>query len=223
MYKSSLDYLRQLPDVFCVNDMIKIFHLESKYAHIYISRWKKKDLIESAGPSVGFYFNLLKNPNCKDDNYSVLIKRLFPTSVLIGGFVLMNNGVTTQISNAMDIAVVSKPTRGSTLKGNGYANLERANFFYRSREWYKAKNIFCKDVFLYGLPALNAEFALVDSWLYKDSLWCPDADDIYLDDLNIRLIHDICIYLNVDPFEFFNYFNISDKLRELYESHPSIG
>ncbi|SOC27400.1 hypothetical protein [Thalassospira xiamenensis] len=177
-YKSAVDRLRSLPDVFDVRDVECLLNVTTKDANQYCWRWRNAGLIEGLGErKVGVHFNLVTNPQGPLLLRKEAIHKYFRLpGLVIGGSALHHHGWTTQRPHNLELAIPG--TRGQTTvpQLNGYI-IER-----RYLRWYAT--IAAKaDEGVDGFTCVQPEFALADAVLMqyrnrKVAMWLPDADDI---------------------------------------------
>lgn len=178
-------HLNRLPEVFTIAEFRRVLGFNDNTARVCLSRWTERGLIEPWAPRSGVYFNLVVNRRAKDECFAKAILMRFPFAALTGVDVLTHCGWVTQSSNTSTIAVAVRPQRGSTLKGDGYPQVEHAQFVYRPRKWWVACNAdrACmtpeEKVLIRGLMPVSPGFALVDMWLHRNEAWFPDPDDLY--------------------------------------------
>lgn len=178
-------HLNRLPEVFTIAEFRRVLGFNDNTARVCLSRWTDRGLIEPWAPRSGVYFNLVVNRRAKDECFAKAILMRFPYATLTGVDVLTQRGWVTQNSNTSTIAVAARPQRGSTLKGDGYPQVEHAQFVYRPRKWWVACNADRASMTaqekesIRGLIPVSPGFALVDMWLHRDESWFPDPDDLY--------------------------------------------
>jgi len=170
MNVSSLDRLRELPEVFTLGTASSMFGWDGKTASHYIARWKKQGFVSSLGERTSVHFNLFKNPEAAEERLLDAVKFLFPGAVVTGASALHFAGVTTQIPRSIEIAIPTRPS---------YPKIPGIEITTRPRAWFsKMKDHLVRDGIL---PRLSAEYALADDW-QRDG-WRPDPDDIEWDEI----------------------------------------
>lgn len=178
-------HLNRLPEVFTIAEFRRVLGFNDNTARVCLTRWTQRGLIEPWAPRSGVYFNLVVNRRAKDECFAKAILMRFPFATLTGVDVLTQRGWVTQSSNTSTIAVATPPQRGSTLKGDGYPQVEHAQFVYRPRKWWLACNADRASMTaeekesIRGLTPVSPGFALVDMWLHRHEAWFPDPDDLY--------------------------------------------
>lgn len=175
MHLSSLDRLRELPDVLTLKTVAAVFGWETKVASHYIARWKKKGFVSSLGERTGVHFNLLKNPKAAEENFVEALKFLFPGAVICGASALHMSGTTTQIPSQIEIAIPWRPT---------FPRVEGAEISTRSAPWFRL--VRDRLVWEATLPRLAPEMALADDWMQAG--WRPDPDDIDWDMVDAKVL-----------------------------------
>lgn len=155
--------LRQLPAVFSTTEAATLF---SDVDASMIRHWREQGLIRPAGPWSKLYYNLVLLADWHTA-LTVVVRRVFPSAVLIGPNVLRRAGWATQIARDLYIAVATART---------YARLDNVQVHPRPRTWYDRNGPFAMS--MEGLPCITAEQALWDSLEHRDELWCPDPDDL---------------------------------------------
>lgn len=170
-YVSSLDRLKDLPEVFTLNTAAAMIGVEGNVASTYIARWKKQGLVSSLGPRTAVHFNLLKNPSAEDDLRMDAIAYVYPGAIAGGVTALHHAGWTTQIPREMDLLVHRRRSypaiEGVEVHGRPAAWVKLA------REWSDMKT---------PVPYLHPAFALADCVL--NDIWRPDPDDIEWDEVS---------------------------------------
>lgn len=175
MNVSSLDRLRQLPEVFTLKTAASMFSWDEKMASRYITRWKRSGFVSSLGERTGVHFNLLKNPDAPRDLFLHAVGHVFPGAVLVGATALHASGATTQIPVSLDIAIPYRPS---------YPAIPGIDIVTRPRAWFRSvHDTLVKDR---TLPRLTAELALADACV--NGGWRPDPDDIEFDEIDSDLL-----------------------------------
>ena len=181
---SALDCLKEFPEVFSLQYMCLLRNLDKRSAIDALYEWKKRGLIESAGPRSGMYYNILKSGKISGDMRVKALLKEYPSAILMGESVLHNSGCTTQIPQEISVAVLSRPT---------YVKIDGFSLNGRPKRWYKEYQshfLNQEDVEFatFGLRTLPPHLALLD--LYKDEKiggWKPDIDDLEIDDIMDQL------------------------------------
>ena len=167
---SAFDRLNKLPEVFSLNTLASFTGGDTSKASVYINRWKQMGYIDGLGPRIGIYFNLLKNPNAKQEHFMAAIQMLFPDAVMSGASVIHASGWTTQIPQSIEFNILSR---------RSIPHVDGAQFHLRTKDWFfVCQNQILKD----GFAKLKPEIALADSW--KSGSWRPDVDDLDFDQIN---------------------------------------
>lgn len=211
-YREQLD---KLPDVFTLSETRRVLGYSTTTAHVTLSRWMKTGLVDALANRSGVYFNLEKNPQARQQHLQLAISKKYPVLRIVGPHVLANYGWTTQIQRYINLVVNIAPVKSSTSSANGYLSVAEVDFTYRTKKWWMAaladreardKN----NTFIQGFESVSPGFALVDMWQKQEDGWFPDADDLYLDDVNTpKAILHACQLLNVDPGPLFEAIKIS--------------
>ncbi len=174
-YRSAVELLRMLPEVFDLSTATRLLDMERGIAKTYLSRWGRAGLVKPAGQRAGIYFNVLRAPGAAESRAVDALRMAYPSAVLRGASVLHATGWTTQIPRRTTVAVLAR----RTLMG-----LDGFEVAGRPRAWYEAVHAdlkAAKDFSTYGLPSLSPAMALADCYADASS-WRPDPDD--LDDLD---------------------------------------
>ena len=164
---SAYNQLKSLPEVFTLNTLSSLTGGDSNKASVYVSRWKQMGLIEPMGPKLGVYFNLVKNPDSRQDHIMQAIKMLYPDAVMSGVSVLHSVGWTTQIPQNIDVNILA---RRSVPVIPGF------DVHCRPKSWYVTCQPYISQS---GFAKLKPEMALADAW--KSKIWRPDPDDLDFD------------------------------------------
>lgn len=175
--RSAIEVLRNMPEVFGLSTFQRMNDLERNQAHVYLSRWGKAGLVQSAGPRAGIYFNLVREPNAVSTRAAEALQLVHGSAVMNGASVLHAAGWTTQIPHRVTVAALSRET---------FPQLDAFNVVPRMRSWFEKVSDNAglnKEGGTYGLPSLTPAFALADSFKHEDA-WRPDPDDLYLDDVD---------------------------------------
>lgn len=173
--RSAVDVLRGLPEVFDLSTLSRMAGLERGMAKKYVSRWAKAELVATAGPRVGIYFNLVRAPDAARTRKVDALRMAYPSAVLVGASVLHAAGWTTQIPARLTVAVATR---------RSLAALDGFDVSGRTRAWYAVAHadlVAGKDYATYGLRALSPAMALADLHA-RPRDWRPDPDDLDLDD-----------------------------------------
>jgi hypothetical protein len=177
------ELLLKLPEVFTGNDFLRESGQTMSTARITIMRLKQRKWIESAGPRVNVYFNLLKDPKASMNRRLEAVKRIYPSAVVIGPACLHAHGWTTQIPQVTDVAVL---TRRSLKQFDGIHLVER------SRKWYTyllaEKQLMRAQQSPFPIESVTPLFALKDAKVHRD-VWIPDPDDLEVpDNIDISVV-----------------------------------
>jgi len=173
--RSPVEVLRNLPEVFDISTMCRMTGLERGIARTYLSRWARAGLVAPAGPRAGIHFNLIRAPDAPGKRAVDALRMAYPSAVLVGASVLHAAGWITQIPRRLTVAVATRPS---------LASLDGFDVSGRTRVWYASVHadlVADKDYATYGLRALSPAMALADLHA-RPRDWCPDPDDLDLDD-----------------------------------------
>jgi hypothetical protein len=186
---SMIDRLMDLPVVFNLSHVARILKLNIEHSrdvnkiHVYLDRWKKKGLIQSAGPRSGIYYNLLMQRDAADECRGEALLMLYPSAVMCGNSVLHADGWTTQIPDKLEVAVLKRPS---------YASLYHFDIQSRSRDWYVQFNdhiVKQARWSLGGIPSMTPVAAFVD--MIERSVTLAD-DDLDIPEEALPVIAGIC-------------------------------
>jgi hypothetical protein len=175
-YKSAIQRLSDLPEVFSRNTLMRTTGWTKSEAAIYLMRWSKKEWVKASGPRTNIFYNQFKNPAAREEHFAKALKETYALPVLRGASVLRSAGWSTQIPNKVQLAVVNQKTT---------ARVDGAEVVLRSGRWFQE----VKDHLLkpsdtewatYGFLSLTPAMALADMWVQKESEdnWHPDPDDL---------------------------------------------
>ncbi|RWL23443.1 MAG: hypothetical protein EOR63_32150 [Mesorhizobium sp.] len=175
--RSSIERLRELPEVFTLSAVASLGAMPKKTATVYLARWTAAGLVEASGPRSGVYFNLIKRPEVTGEMRLKALLSTYPSAVLIGESVLHNAGWTTQIPRKVSVAVIAR---------RSYAQLNGFEVSGRPLSWFqKVHGALLKpeeaEFPTYGLRSLPPALALADLYGTKGA-WHPDPDDLDMDD-----------------------------------------
>jgi hypothetical protein len=170
MRTSAIEALRKLPAVFTNKDAMRALGLRPEYTKLVLHRWKSRDLVRAAGPRLGVFYNLIVAPNWEAQQ-STAIRLVYPSAVAIGATVLHRHGWITPIPRQIQIAVLSAPT---------VPRMDGVETHKRPLGWYQRMGPWGDSIL--GLPALRPEAALEDCRAHRDTMWCPDEDDLDIPD-----------------------------------------
>jgi hypothetical protein len=168
MRLSAIEALRQLPPVFTSRDAMRVFDVKPTYIKLLMHRWKERELVRPAGPRLGVFYNLIVAPDWQA-HQSEAIRIAHPSAVVLGASVLHQHGWITQIPRQVQIAVLEAPT---------VAQMDGVELHRRPLAWYRDMAPWGEPVL--GLPALTPQKALSDCMAHRDTMWCPDPDDLDL-------------------------------------------
>lgn len=177
MRESALSRVRKLPDIFTLATLMSMMEWDAKEAAVYLLRWKKAGLVESAGDRLPIYFNKLKIDQVDSSHRIRVLQHVYPTATLMGASVLHANLWTTQIPYSLHVAI---------LRRDSYVAVDGFTLHPRTKAWFKKvhDNLVSPETAefsTYGLRALPPALALAD--LFGDpNAWHPDPDDLDLDD-----------------------------------------
>lgn len=205
--RSAIEVLRSAPEVFDLSTFQRLNGLERRQAHVYLSRWAKAGLVQSAGPRVGVYFNLIRDPAGVSTRAAEALDLVHGTAVMNGASVLHAAGWTTQIPHRVTVAALSRQT---------FPQLDAFDVVPRRRSWFEKvadNDGMLREGGTYGLPSLTPAFALADAFKHVDG-WRPDPDDLYLDDADPGEVRNAFRALRAD---------VPDWLDELLPIHERTG
>lgn len=194
--KSSIERLRELPEVFTLSAVASLGAMPKKTATVYLSRWSAASLVEASGPRSGVYFNLIKSPVISGEMRLKALLATYPSAILIGESVLHSAGWTTQVPRKTSVAVISR---------RSYVQLDGFEISGRPISWFKkVHGALLKpedaDFTTYGLRALPPAFALADLYGTKHA-WHPDPDDLDVDEDQVEATVEAARILDVDILE----------------------
>ena len=101
-YTSAIDRLRQLPAIFVGTDLTLRFGWSPAAASVYLSQWRKSQLVRSLGGHSDVHMNLVVQPQPNPEEALRLVR---PRALMIGANVLREAGWTTQIVSAPEVVV----------------------------------------------------------------------------------------------------------------------
>lgn len=176
---SAVGRLRSLRALFSLRDVTMRHGMSPDTARNAISRWKANRLVAPAGPKLGWYYNLIVDPDGRDAHLGDAITAVFGTAVVIGATVLNDRGWTPQRPMATMVAVP---------QARSYPKIDGALVYGRPAEWYLRVHAAINCEFgragpgRFGLPSLPPEFALADMLKHRDCLHSLAPDDIEIPD-----------------------------------------
>lgn len=191
--KSSIERLRELPEVFTLSAAASLGAMPRKTATVYVARWSAAGLIEASGPRSGVYFNLIRSPEITGGMRLKALLTTYPSAVLIGESVLHNAGWTTQIPRKASVAVISRKS---------YAQVNGFEITGKPLSWFqKVHSSLLKpqqaEFSTYGLRSLPPALALADLYATKGA-WHPDPDDLDLEDEQMDEVRGAAEFLGVE-------------------------
>lgn len=195
--KSSVERLRELPEVFTLAAVASLGAMSKKAATVYLARWTSAGLAEASGPRSGVYFNLIKRPEITGEMRLKALLSTYPSAVLIGESVLHGAGWTTQIPRKVSVAVISRKT---------YAQVNGFEVSGRPLSWFRKVHGELlapaeAEFPTYGLRTLPPALALADLYGTRGA-WHPDPDDLDIDDAQMEEVMEAGRIIDVDPVEF---------------------
>lgn len=169
---SSIERLRELPEIFTGSDVTILFGWTSQIASTYLANWRRSRLIKSLGGRSDVHMNLVRNPR---PNPEVALRRVFPYAVRIGVDVLRQAGWTTQIMQEPEVAI---------LRGQSYA-VEGFTLTIRPENWFqKVQNAVQDDNV--ALRVLQPAWALADMIARAKDRRVSDAWLLAPDDIDLE-------------------------------------
>lgn len=144
-----------LPALFTLDDLRRHAGLSAGTASVYAHRWANAGLIDRTGPKTGIYLNRVVDPQGDARSPEAVVKRIYPTAVLIGVAALELAGAIASgaRSSGLDVAVpvlqANRPrVDGVQVKGktDRWFDLMAGNLVDRAD----------------GIPRLTAEAAVAD-------------------------------------------------------------
>lgn len=184
---SPMRRLKALPEVFDLRDLeLALADLEPEKAEIrrlaanYAWRWKQAGLVEAAGPKLGLFFNLVRDPSGPTARLAEAVaKALGVAGVVVGAGALHWAGWTTQRPHRLEVAVPVTERKRSLPE---FAGLDLCA---RTPGWF-ARTAGATEDGPDGFRVLKPAFALVDAAAspadptYGKPVWRPDPDDLDL-------------------------------------------
>jgi predicted transcriptional regulator of viral defense system len=174
-----------LPEVFTTNTLAATLGGDLKAASVYLGRWRAEGLISSLGPRVGVHFNLLRNPDAREELRMEALHHVFPGAVIAGVSAVHAAGWTTQIPSAIEVMI---PPRRTTPEIHG------ATIATRPVAWFKEARR--KPQRLGAIPTVDPAFALADLW-HKGE-WRPEADDLEWDLIPEKKLKDAFAHFDLE-------------------------
>ncbi len=170
-YTSAFERLQQLPAVFTGRDLTRHFAWRSDVASSYIAAWKRRGLVRSLGGRSDVHFNLIA---AREPNVEAGLHKAYPRGVRVGLHPLTEGGWTTQIAQAIELAVPADSKMFS---------VEGVRFTLRSEAWFGATMAGIRERSAGALHHLRPAWALADmlqragDGRVRDA-WLPDPEDI---------------------------------------------
>lgn len=203
--QTAISRLRQLPFVFELRDLRTAFEIKEGVDRILVHRWREAGLLQPVGPSVGLYFNLVRDPDGPKRRIGEAVRRRYPSAVVIGSSAIHAGGWTTQIPRRISIAIPHQETvprmtgvRLLTRSLIWYSQIQKGLHLTHSEIKHRigekpAAAARGKDPMLRigmdGLPTLHPAWALADQLKFKDD-WVPDPDDLDNEAIDIRALEE---------------------------------
>lgn len=184
---SAFGRLKALPEVFDLRDLeIALADLEPEKAKIrglavnYAWRWKRAGFVEPAGPKVGVFFNLVRDPEGPSGRLAEAVEKAFGVKgVVVGAGALHWAGWTTQRPHRLEIAL---PV---TERKRSLPEFSALDLCARTPGWF-ARTAAAVEDGPDGFRVLKPAFALLDALTspaepaYGKPVWRPDPDDLDL-------------------------------------------
>ena len=201
-YVSSYDRLADLPPVFSLNTLVRATGMSRASAKVALTRWARKEMVESAGPRAGIYFNRVVDHNGESAHAVKALVMKYPSATLCGASVLHSAGWATQIPSTLHVAV---ETRSSYVKIDGVTLFPRPvswfQFMQAQGAWVSTADSNAPDsIATYGLRALAPAWAL--AVLYADTsgqAWHPDEDDLDVPRAAMAAVRRACKAMKCSP------------------------
>jgi len=170
---SALERLRMMEDVFDRAAVERLNGFTRKEASVYLTRWRRAGLVQSAGFRSGIYYNLSRHEEPDGEMRLRALQMAYPTAVLMGESVLHAAGWTTQIPQRMSVAVLNR---------RSYFEIDGVDVHPRPKRWFRRVHPHLvgpreADFSTYGLDALPPALALADTLADRIG-WHPDVDDL---------------------------------------------
>lgn len=166
------DRLLSLPDWFSNRTAAALMDMSQAQADVYLSRWLKAGLVDSAGPRSGLYFNRVRCPLDIEHLRIHALRFAYPEATIVGASVLHAAGLITQIPSRIEVAVLEGSPRVAL---DGFAITERpASWFASLAPWLTHAGA-CS----LGVRELTSVAAMADMIASGTML---DEDDLYLDE-----------------------------------------
>ena len=177
--------LRDLPAVFKLDDVERVTGLDRPTSKVACLRWKAAEMVSPlAARGVGVYFNLVVDPSGPTTRRQDAVdKALRRPAIVVGGKALHAHGWTTQQHRILHLAVPqAHAARSLPTLDHGIQLLGR------SMKWF---NVVARgaEIGVESFKVARPAAALADALLSRSkrgindtSSWCPDPDDIEIDD-----------------------------------------
>ena len=188
--QSPFQRLKSVPAVFDLADL-RTSGLRSGAERNALTRWSADNMVTPAGPRLGLYYNLVRDPRGADAHLGSVVTRVHDNAVVIGACSLKEHDWTTQIPRLLTIAVPIKRT---------VPKITGVQVYHRPVEWFTAIREDLQHAARgpFGLPMLSAPMALADALLHKDALHHLAPDDIEIpEDVGADPVIDACSWLGV--------------------------
>ncbi len=185
MSTSSVQRLRSVSPVFLASELSLRFGWSSGQTAVYLSRWNDQGLVRSLGGRSKIYFNLVVSPDWAS-HLEQAIRMAMPSALEIGAQCLHDGGLVTQRAYTADLAVLSRTATYT---------IEHTRLHQRTRTWYKIMQGHIEQTDLRELPRLTPPAALAEALVSNNGLWCPDPDDVYLDELSDDQLHALALLI----------------------------
>jgi len=140
--RSSFDRLRNLPPVFSVSEFaFENTDLSESAYNMTLKRMVDAGMIQSAGYRLGLFYNLVADPHAPSSHGFEVVKRVYPSAVIIGKQALMEAGWSTQIPDKPDVAVYTGGTPQRIKSITGFNLVNRTKDWYAGLGQYRVKGI----------------------------------------------------------------------------------
>jgi hypothetical protein len=173
IYTSAISRLGTLPEVFTGSNVTVLMGWKSGICSSYLAQWRKAGLIKSLGGRSDVHMNLVRNRQVSPE---LALRRVFPQAFKVGVDILCEAGWTTQIPNAIDVAV---PTASSLYDLPGFT------LSTRTAKWFQ-RVAPGTDRVQQGIDRLQPAWALADMLARAQdarvrNAWLLDPEDLDLE------------------------------------------
>lgn len=182
--------LKALPEVFDLADL-RSSGLAPGAERNALTRWSDDRMVIPAGPRLGLYYNLVRDPRGADAHLGTVLGRIHERAVIIGACALKENGWTTQIPRLLTVAAPERRTM---------PRISGVQIYRRPDAWFEVvrEDLERAGRGPFGLPMLSAPMALADALLHKDSLHHLAPDDIEIpEEVGADPVINACTWLGV--------------------------